>query len=336
MLLDRRSLIAGAAGMIAAPAVLHSQTAAPVTFGIGFGIGFLPAFIADQLKLFEKYGAQAGMPLSANFVRFSGSSAMQDALLSGSIDAGAYGVAAMLLAWEKARGTPLQMFGVAGVTTLPLVLLTKHERIKSLADFTQSDKIAMPATVSPQMYALQMASEKMWGAGQHDRLKTNVVSLPHPEALNALLDPNSEVAAYFSSAPFTQIALRKPGIRKLLTSADVYGGKSTFLAFGATKKTLEARPKLSTIVIQAMTEAAALIRDDRKQAAAIYTKAEPQKNLSAFEIEALIGELADDFGPDVHGVQKTADFMLRIGQSKTKLAAWSDAFVPELARTKSD
>ena len=55
-----------------------------------------------------------------------------------------------------------------------------------------------------------------------------------------------------------------------------------------------------------------------------------------WDFEALIGELADDFGPDVHGVQKTADFMLRIGQSKTKLAAWSDAFVPELARTKSD
>ncbi len=336
MLVDRRKWLAGSAAIVASPALLRAQAPRPVKLGIGFGVGILPAFIADELKLVEKYSAEAGAPVSASFVRFSGSAAMQDAVLSGSIDCGAYGIAAMMLAWDKARGTPVQVFGVSGVTTLPLVLLTKHERIKSLADFTPSDKIAMPALVSPQMYALQMASEKLWGPGQQDRLKTNVVGLPHPEALNALLDERSEISAYFSSAPFTQIALRKPGIRKLLTNVDVYGGKSTFLAFAATKKTLEEQPKLADIVIKAMTEAAELIRKDPKQAAAIYTKVEPSKTMTAADIEALLGELANDFGPDVHGVKKTADFMQRIGQLKNAPANWSDVFVPAMSKSSSD
>lgn len=336
MLLDRRKLIAGAAGAFAAPSILRAQEPTPIKLGIGFGVGFLPAFIADQLRLFEKNGAAAGMPLTASFVRFSGSAAMQDAVLSGSIDAGAYGVGAMLLAWEKARGTPIQMFGVSGMTTLPLVLLTKQERIKSLADFTASDKIAMPALVSPQMYALQMASEKLWGAGQHDRLKTNVVGLPHPEALNALLDPNSEVAAYFSSAPFTQIALRKTGVRAILTNVEVYGGKSTFLGFGTTKKTLESRPKLAGVINRTMADAAAMIREDRKQAAAIYAKVEPNKSMTTDDVEKLLAELSADFGPDVHGIQKTADFMQRIGQLKNAPKVWSEAFAPEISQTKSD
>jgi NitT/TauT family transport system substrate-binding protein len=336
MLMDRRSLLAGAAASVAAPSLLRAQAPTPVKFGIGFGVGFLPAFIADELKLFEKYGARAGMPLSASFVRFSGSAAMQDAVLSGSIECGAYGIAAMMLAWEKARNTPLQVFGVAGLTTLPLVLLTKHERIKSLADFTASDKIAMPAIVSPQMYALQMASEKLWGAGQHDRLRTNVVALPHPEALNALLSEQSEVAAYFSSAPFTQIALRKPGIRTLFTNVDVYGGKSTFLAFAAAKKTLEAQPKLAGVVVEAMAEAADLIRTDPQKAAAIYTKVEPSKSMTAADIEKLLASLSQDFGPDVHGVKQTADFMQRIGQLKNAPAKWSDAFAPALGQSRGD
>ena len=45
---------------------------------------------------------------------------------------------------------------------------------------------------------------------------------------------------------------------------------------------------------------------------------------------------AQDFGPEVHGVKKTADFMQRIGQLKSAPATWSDAFAPALAQTTSD
>ena len=39
----------------------------------------------------------------------------------------------------------------------------------------------MPSLVSPQMFMLQMQSVKEFGDGQHDKVKPQIVSLPHPE-----------------------------------------------------------------------------------------------------------------------------------------------------------
>ena len=67
--------------------------------------------------------------------------------------------AAMLIAWDKARNTPQQIFGVAGVNSSPLVLVANKPDAKTIDDLGPNDKIAMPALVSPQMYALQMIAE---------------------------------------------------------------------------------------------------------------------------------------------------------------------------------
>ena len=76
--------------------------ATPVRIGIGFGIGFLPTFVLEQQKLIEKHAKAAGLDVEPTYQRFSGSGAMQDAILSGSVDLGVYGVPALLIAWDKA------------------------------------------------------------------------------------------------------------------------------------------------------------------------------------------------------------------------------------------
>ena len=117
-----KALMAGAVAaalMACGPAAAQTET----KIGIGFGVGFLPMFIVDELDLVEKHAKAAGLDVKATYQRFSGSAAMQDAVLSGSVDMGVYGVPAMLIAWDKARNTPSQVFGIAGVNSSPLVLL---------------------------------------------------------------------------------------------------------------------------------------------------------------------------------------------------------------------
>jgi NitT/TauT family transport system substrate-binding protein len=171
--------------------------ATPLRIGIGFGVGFLPTFILEQQKLIEKHAKAAGLDIEPTYQRFSGSGAMQDAILSGSVDLGVYGVPALLIAWDKAKGTANQIFGICGVNSSPLVLVTNKPDAKSLKDLGPGDKISMPAIVSPQMYVLQILSEKTFGEGQKDKLKTQVVALPHPESIGAILSGISEVKAYF-------------------------------------------------------------------------------------------------------------------------------------------
>jgi NitT/TauT family transport system substrate-binding protein len=236
----------------------------------------------------------------------------------------------MLIAWERAKGTPQQIFSVAGVTTQPLVLVTNKPNTKKLADFEARDRIAMPALISPQMYALQMQAEKEFGVGQHDKLKTQVVALPHPDALNAVTSGGGEVTAYFSAAPFTQVALKNPKISTMFTTNDVFGGKATFLSMSATKKTLDDNPKIAAVMIAALDEAHGVIKNDPKRATESYLKVEPSKTMDNAAVEALLKEMAGDFGTGIHGVKMLADFMGRIGQLKAPPARWQDAAAPAL------
>ena len=97
-----------------------------------------------------------------------------------------FGTAPLLEAWEKAKSTPAQIFAVSGLTSLPVVLLSNRPNVHSLADFTPSDRIAMPTLSSPQMYSLELQSEKIFG--QYDRLRSQVVALSHPDAIKALVE----------------------------------------------------------------------------------------------------------------------------------------------------
>lgn len=314
------------------PAIAQAQ----VKIGIGFGIGFLPMFVADEMKMVESQAKKAGLDITTSYQRFSGSSAMQDAILSGSVDMGVYGVAAMLIAWDKAKGTPQQIFGIAGVNSSPLVLITNKPEVKSLADFAPTDKIAMPALVSPQMYALQMISEKAFGPGQQDKLKPQVVALPHPEALNAMMSGSTEVKAYFSTPPFTQIALAGGKAHVVTTSEAAFGGRSSFLVLGATKRYIDLNPKIPGIMVAALTEASDFIRANPRKAAEIYLKVEPSKLLDVDKVEAMLKAMPDDFGVAVYGVKATADFMNRVGVLKTVPASFKDVFLAPIQSTASN
>jgi NitT/TauT family transport system substrate-binding protein len=330
-----RNLRRVAVAAVLAATALPALAQAPVKIGIGFGVGFLPMFIADELKLVEKHGKDAGLDLKAQFQRFSGSSAMQDAILSGAVDMGVYGVPALLIVWDKAHGSPQQVVGVAGVNASPLVLVTNKANAKSLADLEPGDRIAMPALVSPQMYVLQMLSEKAFGAGQEDKLKNQVVALPHPESINAILSGGSEVKAYFSTPPFTQIALDSGKAHRLASSEEAFGGRSSFLVLGATRRYLDANPKLAGVMVKALHEAADLIRNDPHRAAEIYMKVEPSKFVDVDKVTAMLKAAPDDFGVAVHGVKAYADFMARRGGLKNVPASFKDVF-PAIADTPSN
>jgi NitT/TauT family transport system substrate-binding protein len=316
--------------VIAMPALAQQE----VNLGIGFGISFLPLYLMDELKIIEKNAKAVGLDVKTSYARFSGTGPMQDAILSGSIDMGPLGIAGLLLAWEKAKGTPQQAFAISGVTTLPLALLTNQPNVKKLADFKPTDRISMPSLVSPQMFLLQMQAEKEFGKGQQDKMKSQIVALPHPESVNALISGSTEVTAYFAPPPFIQLALKSPKVSKVLVSSDI-AGKQSFIIMEATKKWIDANPKLPDVIAKSIDEAAAIIKSDPKKAAEIYLQREPQKQLDLDGMIAILKEYKDDYGSAVYGVQATADFMGRLGQLKNPPKSWKDVVTPSIVKSPS-
>jgi sulfonate transport system substrate-binding protein len=304
-----------------------------VRIGLGYGFAFLPIYVCEDLNLIEKHAKAAHLDVAAKFQHFTNSGELHAALATGQVDMAPFGTAPLLAGALQTKETGRQIVAVSGITSLPLTLLSNQADERVIADLKASDHIAVPTLTSPQIYLLQMQSEKTFG--KFDRLRNQIVMLAHPQAIAALADNNGEITAYFSSPPFTQIARRAANVHAVLSSSDVMNGKSSFLILGALRSYVSAQPQVAELVMKAIDEAARLIRDDPKRAAQIYLTHEPSAALNGAAMEAIIRETKDEFGSPVYGVQATADFMARIGELKGSLRSWKDIAAPALLNSPS-
>jgi len=326
----RRSLTAFLAlcGAIA-PALAQDQ----INIAVGSGFAFLPVYVCEDLKLIEKQAKLAHLDVQARFQRFVNAGGLHDAVAKGQVDMGPFGTAPLLAAWQQAKGTPGEILAVSGITSLPLALLGNKPDQRSIAELKPTDRIAVPTLTSPQMYLLEMQSEKLFG--QFDRLRRQVVVLSHPQAISALVEDTGQATAYFSSPPFTQLALRSANVHVLLNSSDVMGGKSSFLIMGARRSYLEAQPQVAQVVEKAIDEAARIIHDDPRRAAQIYLTHEPSGAFNGAAIETVVRDVKDEFGSPVYGIQTFADFMNRRGELKATLQSWKEIVAPALLNSPS-
>src|SRR5579863_6393066 len=321
----------------AVPAFAQHQ----VKIGTGYGLAFLPIYICEDLKLVEKYARETHLDVKVSFPRLTGAAQVQSAIVSGAIDMGPFGTAPLLSAWQKTKHTPTQILAVSGITSLPLVLLSTQPDERSIADLKSSDRIAVPTLTSPQMQLLELQSEKIFG--QYDRLRGQVVVLSHAAAVDALAHGASPershdkggVTAYFSSPPFTELALRDANVHPILKSSDVIGGKFSFLIMAATKAYIESEPQMAGVIDKAIDEAARIIHDDPRRAAQIFLTHEPSGTLDGAAMAAVIGDIKDEFGSAVYGVQTIADFMSRHGELKAPPRSWKEIVAPALLDSSS-
>src|SRR3954451_9492065 len=100
------------------------------------GLSYLPAVIAEKLQLVEKHARAAGL---TDFTTNGGAS--NDALLSGNVDMVISGGPNMLILWAKTNG---RVKGVVATGALPMLLVTNNPNVKTIADFTDQDRIAVP------------------------------------------------------------------------------------------------------------------------------------------------------------------------------------------------
>jgi NitT/TauT family transport system substrate-binding protein len=312
------------------PALAQDQ----IKVGVGYGLAFLPIYICEDLKLIEKRAKDAHLDVKADFQRFTSAAEVEDALASNAIHIAPFGIAPLLAAWEKGKDRPEQVFAVSGMTSLPLVLLSNQPDVLSVADLRPADQIAMPTLTSPQMYVLELQSEKAFS--RYDRLKGQVVALSHADAINDLVEGTGQVKAYFASPPYAELALRDAKVHAVLSSSDVMGGKSSFLMLAATKAYIEAQPLIPGVVEKAMDDAARIIHDDPRRAAQIYLTHEPSDVMNGAAMEAVIRDIKDEFGSAVYGVKTMADFMGRHGELKTVPQSFKDVVAPALANSSSN
>jgi len=313
-----------------APYGMAAAEVSEVTIATQYGIGYLPLTIMKHDKLIEKSLARSGLgDTKVSWIKLGAGAAANDALLSGSLDFASGGTGPAFILWDRTRGS-IDVRGVAALSSMPNLLVTRNPAVKTIRDFTDQDRIAMAgAGSSVQTTYLEMAAAKEWGIDNYKKLNPLMVNLAHPDGLTALLSGGGEVTAQFTSPPFQYYALAKPGIHTVLNSYDVMGGPNTFLMVWATNRFRSANPKTYRAVLDALKEATDSINADKKRAAEIYV----EEGGNAERVDAILPMMQD---PQVsytlapERVLPFARFMFQVGTLKNNPASWQDLFFPEV------
>ena len=234
-------LAAGIAVLSASPALAE---ATQLRAAKQYGLGYVQLMIMEDMKLVEKEAKAAGLgDIEVTWNTFRSSDVMNDALLSGNVDFVSLGIAGMMTIWDRTKGS-VDVRGATGFNSMPIALNVRNPDIKSLKDFGDKDRIAMPAVgVSNQAILLRMAAEKEFGQGQHNKLDHLTITMSHPDATIAMLTAQKDVTANFSSVPFQYRQQKEPGIRQLMTSTDIVGAPIPFNILAATTKFRDREPE---------------------------------------------------------------------------------------------
>ena len=292
-----------------------------------YGISYLPLMLMEDQKLIEKYAKSEGLNVAVSWATFAGGNVMNDALLSNSLQFASGGVAPFVTLWSRTRGS-LDVKSVGAINSMPLYLVTRNPDVKTLKDFTDKDRIGLPAVkVSIQAMTLQMAAEKAFGPGQQAKLDPLTVTLSHPDAMQALLSGRSEVDAHFGSPPFQYQELRSPGVHTVLNSYDVLGGPATFNVVWTSSKFKDENPKLYGAFVKALDDAIAQINRDKRAVAETYLRLSKDKD-SLEDILAMLNDPAIVYTTTPQNVMKYVDFMYKTGAIKVKPDSWKDLFFP--------
>ena len=338
----KRVFAAAAAAVVLAGAVhvLTSGVSAQaeanqVRFARQLGLGYLQFYVMQDKQLVERQAERQGLgKVTAVYSGMGTPTAISDALLSGNVDVIGVGLPSFLTLWDKTRGN-MNVRGIVAMNRQPAFLNTRNPNIKSLRDFTDKDRIALPAPkVSVQAIMLQMIAEKTFG--KFDALDKLTVGMSHPDGTAAMLSGKLEVTSHFTSAPFQYQQLEgSTAIRKLLSSYDATDGPNTFSAIATVARWRESNPKLYRVVYDSILEANDFIAKNPREAAEIFVRIENTKLPVAF-IEKMITDPEFSYAPEPENVMKIYGFMNRVGALKNMPATWQDLFFAEVHGLKGN
>jgi len=329
-LMSRRHAIATLAGGVscmAAPAIDAAQTALQVRFVQQRGLLYLPVDMMVSGGVLQQEATKLGLgKVDATATTLSGPAPVIDALLSGSADYGAAALPSLLTLWDKTHGTPNEVRAVGTMSNGAMVLYTINPNVKTIADFTEQDRIAVPSVrISFNAMMLEMAAEKLWN--DPHRLDHLTVGLGHADAVAALSAGygSATVTAHIAVQPFTDRGLKLPGAHVVADSREVFGGPLTQVTLLATRPTKDKDPTLFKAVGNALEQSIKLCSADKRAAAVLWKKAQNASE-SVDELFALLSDPGFEFTSQPHRIATFAAFLNRIGSMKSKVADWKDLF----------
>lgn len=294
-------------GVSAQPSVAQSTTQSPaqvlpekepkrLRVTQQFGLGYAAMTIADELGFLEKYSPD----LKVTWIQLNSDEAIMEAFNNGQIDAAVITIPAFLKGWDQG----IQWKVASGMSVMPITLQTIDEKVKTLADFGQNDKLAVSSLGSIEHVLLSMALEKE--LGDVASLDDNVMLMSHQEALAAMAE--RDITAHFSPPPYNFEESALSNVSPVVDGVTAYGAEFSYLVAVASDELYENNPNAYAALVMAIAEATEFIHENPEEAATILS---PSLGLEKSVVLEYLTWPGMNYVTTPLGLLGFSDFMLR-------------------------
>ena len=266
-----------------------------------YGMQYSPVYVAEKLDLFKKHIPNANI----EWYSFAGGAAMNEALIGGHLDIGFMGLPPAIIAIDK--GAPLKI--AMGISVPPSNLMVKNNKIKSIKDFKDTDKIAVPGIGSIQHITLSIAAKKI--LNNPNFFDNKLVAMANPDAYTALVS-NTEITAHMASMPYIEKEANA-GFKNILSIKDALGDASIICV--ASEK-FYSNSTAYAGVISAIQEAISIINN--KDAKVLDIVSEIEK-IDRNNVESSLFWEGSKYTTSIYGLLELKNYMYETGYIKNDL-----------------
>jgi NitT/TauT family transport system substrate-binding protein len=290
----------------------------------------LPLLVMEHEHLIERTAEAMGLGTVTVTWRAPGTADPLAALAAGQSDLVAADLAPFLFAYDASAGSAQEIRALAALADRPYVLVTRNPGVRTIRDFRDGDRIAVPALhVSGPAVMLQMAAAQEWGAAHFARLDRLLVARPDAAAAAALTAPGkTDIDTHFSRSPYVDDELADPAVHRVMDSFDIAGPHSAAV-IAVTTRFRAANPELCKAILAALQDADELIEKSPGAAAEIFAAVAKGQSIAIEELTDVIGDPDLAYRAAPSGLTRLVDFMDRTGRLKHRPAAWQELFLPE-------
>ncbi len=233
------------------------------------GLAYIPAALLQAPS--ELLGEVGGDSISGfrnvvklEWIRVNNATAIREAMVAGRLDVGFMGIPPYLIGRD--RGFAWRAF--TGLSRSPLGLVTLNPELRHMDDLLRTldtgepVRIALPQPGSIQHILLAMALERQ--RREPTLFDNRLVSMGHPDGMNALLSGARDIDAHFTAPPFLFRELAHSDATLLVSGDDAFGGPFTFIV-GVVAPTISENGPVIPALMTALEAAMNIVTDLQKE-----------------------------------------------------------------------
>lgn len=266
-----------------------------------FGIAYAPLQIMKEQRLLEKR-----LPgVTVNWKQFGGPTAIREGMLAGEIDIGFMGPAPVLVGIDNG----MEWKYATGISFNEVAIVVRDPAVQKLSDLKETDRIAVLSPACTQHVMLGLAAELEFGDAA--ALDNRIISLSHPDAMNAMLS-GTEVAAHVATPPYIGMELAQ-GMHTIYTGEGLMGMPFTFITGVAMQRFYEECPTQYQAFTQSLDEAIDFINNNMEEAVKLLA---PVYGIAEDELYAQMTYNGTIYSNRLEGIEELSAAMQRMGFTK--------------------